>query len=327
MPEEPLPAAETATDAPPATPPAAGAPAVLRRWPWLAAVAVLLLLAGLAAIVYTLLARDTRPLYPNLPTFTPLASTIEGEPSLIGFAELNEDPDAFRDRRIQVSGNFASVEAPTCVPHAGPIIRWSLVDEELQLNAAGFENVLRLIEEGTPMTVSGIWRLYQGPAGCGKEPADGNVWFLEVDQIIEPNPLFGEGGVALTVEAGGPLATLPPLDLSTPTLEATPTLTATLEAAPTDGVLPTFAPPTAVLPSPTLATGTPTATTSATPTATTGPSPTLGTPPTPTQTGTPGPSPTPSPTGSAGQTTPGIPTATLSGGGYPVESPTSELYP
>ena len=306
---------------------ARGVRALAGRWPVLAGLAAFLLLAGLVLVVSALVNRNGRPLYPNLPTFTPPAATLTGELAVLTFAELNADPDAYRDRRIQVAGDFASVPPPTCTPHAGPSIRWSLVAEELQLNAVGFENVLRLLAEGTPMTVTGIWRLYSGPAGCGKAPPDANVWFLAVDQIVEPNPLFGEGGVMLTVVAGSPLATLPPLDLTVPTATATLTLTATVplaspEAPPatTPAVLPTIG---------AAATATPTMTaTLATPGTVGTPTPT----PTPTQTGTPGPSPTagPSPTPSAtiegGATTePGIPTATPGGPGYPGEGTPS--YP
>ena len=306
---------------------ARGVRALAGRWPVLAGLAAFLLLAGLVLVVSALVNRNGRPLYPNLPTFTPPAATLTGELAVLTFAELNADPDAYRDRRIQVAGDFASVPPPTCTPHAGPSIRWSLVAEELQLNAVGFENVLRLLAEGTPMTVTGIWRLYSGPAGCGKAPPDANVWFLAVDQIVEPNPFFGEGGVMLTVVAGSPLATLPPLDLTVPTATATLTLTATVplaspEAPPatTPAVLPTIG---------AAATATPTMTaTLATPGTVGTPTPT----PTPTQTGTPGPSPTagPSPTPSAtiegGATTePGIPTATPGGPGYPGEGTPS--YP
>jgi hypothetical protein len=306
-----------ATTAPGST---GGVRAFVARWPVLAGLAAFLLLAGLVLVVSALVNRDNRPLYPNLPTFTPPAATLAGEPAVLTFAELNADPDAYRDRRVQVAGDFASVPPPDCTPHAGPAIRWSLVAEELQLNAVGFENVLRLLAEGTPMTVTGIWRLYSGPVGCGKAPPDANIWFLAVDQIVEPNPLFGEGGVVLTVIAGSPPATLPPLDLTVPTLEATPTLTATVPLASPDAP-PATAP--AILPTVgASATATPTTTaTLATP----------GTPTitaTPTQTGTPGPSPTggPSPTPSAtseggGEETPGIPTATTDPNGYPGGTP------
>ena len=303
---------------------AGGVRALATRWPVLGGLAAFLLLVGLVLVVSALVNRDRRPLYPNLPTFTPPAATVEGELPVLTFAELNADPDAYRNRRIQVAGDYASVPPPSCTPHSGPSIRWSLVAEELQLNAVGFENVLRLLAEGTPMTVTGIWRLYSGPVGCGKAPPDANVWFLAVDQIIEPNPLFGEGGSMLTVIAGSPLATLPPLDLSVPTATATPTLTATVPLASPDAPLATTP---AVLPTAgAVATETPTTT------ATVG---TTGTPTitaTPTQTGTPGPSPTagPSPTPSAtvegGETTtPGIPTATPGGPGYPGEGTPS--YP
>lgn len=240
---------------------AGGVRTLAARWPVLAGLAAFLLLAGLVLVVSALVNRDRRPLYPNLPTFTPPAATLDSEPAVLTFAELNADPDAYRDRRIQVAGDYASVPPPDCTPYSGPAIRWSLVAEELQLNAVGFENVLRLLAEGTPMTVTGIWRLYRGPVGCGKEPPDANVWYLAVDQILEPNPLLGGNNAALTVIAGSPPATLPPLDLEAPTLEATPTLTATLAVEPTTELLPT----TGVLP-----------TIGATSTATLPPTPTVG---------------------------------------------------
>ncbi len=137
----------------------------LSRSPVLAGLAAFLLLAGLVLVTSTLLGRGSRPLYPNLPTFTPLSETLESKPTVLTFTELNADPDAYRDRRIQVAGNYASVSPPTCAPFSGPAIRWTLVADELQLNAVGFENILRLLAEGTPMTVTGTWRLYRGPSG------------------------------------------------------------------------------------------------------------------------------------------------------------------
>ncbi len=304
--DEPLPA--------PAAPPGR-ARTFLSRSPVLAALAAFLLLAGLVLVTSTLLGRGSRPLYPNLPTFTPLSETLESNPTVLTFTELNADPDAYRDRRIQVAGNYASVSPPTCAPFAGPAIRWTLVADELQLNAVGFENILRLLAEGTPMTVTGTWRLYRGPSGCGKEPPAANVWYLAVDQILEPNPLLGGGVGALTVVPGSPLPTLPPLDLEAPTAEATPTLEATATETPPllpdAGATATLFLPTAPLDTPTL-TETPTTTATVDPLAT--PTPTG----TPTTTGTPGPSPTPSATTEGGaDLTPGIPTATLSGTGYP----------
>jgi hypothetical protein len=298
--------------------------AVVARQPILAALAMLLLLGGLTLVGISLVERGNRGLFPNLPTFTPLAQEITSEATLVGFAELNEDPAAFRDQRIQVSGVYVPVEAPDCHPFAGPLIRWSLVDEELQLNAVGFENVLSLVGEGAEMTIAGIWRLYQGPLGCGKEPADGNLWYLAVDQILEPNPLFGAGGAALTVVAGSPQPTLPPLDLSPPTPSPTLILTAT-ETLPAQTVpVPTLplsltATDTATIP----AVGTPS------PSVTIDLTRTPGLTETPTLSPTPGPSPTPSPTlGGEGTGTAEIPTVTPEGTGYPIDpTPTTEGYP
>jgi hypothetical protein len=284
--------------------------------------AVLLVIVGLGLLALSLNGRGDHPLYPLLPTFTPLPATIEAEPEIIGFAELNGDPAAFRGKRIQVAGIFTPLTPPECLIYTGPAIRWSLVADELQLNAIGFENILRLLEPGTEMTVIGIWSAYQGPLGCGKEPTEGTVWYLAVDRILEPNPLLGASAPVLTVIAGDALPTLSPLEtVETGTTEATPTpestmiltATATLDVALTIAITPT--PELTSLP--------------VTPLLTPGATPGLpGTPPigaTPGGSPTFGPSPTPEATsGAGGTTTPTFPTNTPSVPGYPSQpSPTA----
>ncbi len=277
--------------------------------------AAVLVLIGLGMLAFSLSGRAERPLLPILPTFTNVPETIVYEPESIDFAELNADPNAFRGRRIQVSGAYMPVESPECVDYAGPIIRWSLVADELQLNAVGFENVLRLLETGTDMTVMGVWSAYQGPLGCGKSPPQGTVWYLAVERILEPNPLLGANGPLLTVIAGQPLPTLSPLEtveLITP--EINPTLdsgaeltpTATLDAGLPPAVTPTLettALPVTPLPTPGATsnlTGTPPIESTPEASATFGPSPTTeGTP------------------GAPGTGTPALPTNTPSAPGYP----------
>lgn len=277
--------------------------------------AAVLVIIGLAMLAFSLSGRAERPLLPILPTFTTVPETIANEPELIGFAELNADPNAFRGRRIQVSGAYTPVDPPECVDYAGPIIRWSLVADELQLNAVGFENVLRLLETDTNMTVMGVWSAYQGPLGCGKSPPQGTVWYLAVERILEPNPLLGANGPLLTVIAGQPLPTLSPLEtveLITP--EINPTLdsgaeltpTATLDAGLPPAVTPTLettALPVTPLPTPGATsnlTGTPPIESTPEASATFGPSPTTeGTP------------------GAPGTGTPSLPTNTPSAPGYP----------
>jgi len=311
----PLPDEMSDPSLPPASP-AERLRAAARRLPVVTALAVVLVLGGMAMLVWSLSGGPSRPLYPNLPTFTPLAATMQFEAESVGFTELNADPATFQNRRLQVSGTYTPIEPPDCLDFNGPLIRWSLVAEELQLNATGFEDILRLAPEDTEMTVTGIWRAYRGPVGCGKEPEDGTVWYLEVERIVEPNPLFGATGPALTVVPGTPGATLAPEEaatLATPTPEVTVEGTTVITATttfPGGGV----ASPTATPTLPTTPLVTPLSTVDATQTVAATVDGTAAISPTP------GPSATPTGTGEAqGTTTPGLPTTTPSGTGYPSE--------
>lgn len=300
----------------------------LDRMPLVAAAAAVLVFVGLAFLALSLSGRDQRPLYPVLATATLPGGTPDFEPVEIGFSELNSDPEAFLGRRLQVTGAYSPVKAPDCPSYTGLLIRWSLVAEELQLNATGFEALLRLVEPGTEMTVVGIWSAYRGPVGCGKEPDDATVWYLQVERIVTPNPLFGASGAVLTIIPGEPLPTLPPLDAAataSPDLSATITISGTM--TPTVTIQTTDLPglatpsiettglpvtPLATAGSPTVAAGTPA----------------LGTPATSVGTPTAGPSPTPSATGGVqGTTTPGIPTTTPPGTGYPSQPTPPGGYP
>lgn len=270
---------------------------------------------GIVALALTLVsaARPGRPLFPALPSPTPPDRLITSDVETVAFAELNDDPAAFLNQVIEVTGEYTPLELADCRPQSGPIIAWSLVADSLQLNATGFERVLRLVEPGTVMTVVGEWRLYDGPVGCGKQPPDGVVWYLAVTRIIAPNPLFGGPEAALTFVPGeltSPTLLTPPaqtLEL-TPTAERTP---GTPESTPvtTPGLIATPLPTAtglAVTPLPTLPGG-----------ATTPLPPTPGTPP-PGSTASPTVDPNATPTAGSGTGgTPGIPTATPRPDGYP----------
>jgi hypothetical protein len=282
------------------------------RVPLVTVGAIVLLVAGLGLLAFSISGGLAQPLYPNLPTFTPIAG-VTTEAQAIGFAELNADPGAYRNQRLQVTGVFTPLETPGCLDHNGPILEWSLVADELQLNAVGFEDILRMVSPGLEMTLTGIWRAYQGPVGCGKEPDDGTVWYLEIDHILEPNPLVGSSGPALTVVAGTQQPNLPQLDndpTSSPGISPTPG--GTSPATPTGTLV--FG---AATPEATPLTPFPTATIGATPAATG----------TPGASPTPGPSPTGEPSTPQGTTTPGIPTGTPSGTGYPSQPTPPGGYP
>ncbi len=284
---------------------------------WVGAVLILLLIVLLVILTNQ---DGRRPMKPLRPTPAPGELVVDTQPLLVTFDQLNSDPDSLLDQRIRVTGDFTRLRPPDCLIYNGPSFRWALVSDTLQLDAKGFEVIVRLIPEGTSMTVEGFWRKYTGPLGCGKKPPADTVWFLEVTQIVQPNPLPNFGGASVDVVPSGegdaqasPGASPSPTDngtpTATPTLTATPTPSATPTSTPTlsgfdETLTPTLTATPTETPLPTV-TGTPptsTPTMTATPTATfiPGTTPTLipptPVPPTPTQTsggGYPGPAPTP----------------------------------
>lgn len=257
-----------------------------------------------------------RPLYPVFPTVTSIPQEIVTDVTSLSFTELNANPGAYQDQRIQVSGDYTPLSPPDCQTWTGVSIRWSLVSEGLQLNATGFESIVGLIEPGTNLTVVGFWRLYQGPLGCGKEPAPEAVWYLEVQQVVEPNPLIvGGTNISLTVIANSPLPTLGVIEaLTTPTPSLTPSPTETIQALPTEpisgiGTPGLFETPTetVTLPFPGTVTNTPDPNSTPTPEQTPGANVTPGS--------------TATISGLATETPgPGLPTSTPSGTGYPIDA-------
>lgn len=284
--------------------------------------AVVLVFFGLAFLAYSLSSKDAQPLYPILPTATLTSVTPDYSPAILTFAELNDDPSLYHGRRIQVSGTFTPIDKPDCLDYTGPLIQWSLVSDELQLNAVGFENLLAFLSPGTEMTVWGIWTAYKGPVGCGKQPPEETVWYLTVERILEPNPLIGINGVILTVIPGEPLPTFSGIE--TPEFD-TPDLTPTAEGAIDETPTPTIEQPgSTMVATPTLELtilpGTPLITPGITASATV--TPDFGT--------TPGTTPTidltitTEPTaGTPGTSSPPLPTSTPSSGYPPQSSPTA----
>jgi hypothetical protein len=259
-----------------------------RWWWWLVAGLVLLLLIWLVLAL-----SGSRSLKPLRDTAVPLNITINGQPLLVDFDALNDNPGDYVNLRIRVSGNYLRLEPITCAPFSGPRIQWGLVAEGLQLNAKGFEAiVLPIVPANTQMTLEGIWRRYPGPAGCGKEPTAG-LWYLEVEQIVQPNPLVAGSatpatllsitpppfpGTATPTVAGG----LPPVGgtpipnvtivstvvVGTPVGAATgagTTVPGTATATPTSTATGTLATPTSGPGTPTGAPGVPTGTATPTP--------------------------------------------------------------
>ncbi|MCB8977837.1 MAG: hypothetical protein H6657_10475 [Ardenticatenaceae bacterium] len=286
-----------------------------RWWWWLLTGLALVLLVWLGLL---LSGSRTLKMWPD--TAVSPDATLNPQALLVNFDALNNNPSDYVNQRIRVSGNYLRLEPVDCALFSGPRIEWGLVANGLQLNAKGFEAiVLPIVPQDTPMTVEGIWRRYPGPAGCGKEPARG-LWYLEVEQIVQPNPLVAGTATPVgvlsvtppdfpTVTPTGTVGSLPPVG-GTPIPNVT--IVGTVEASTPIGSTPT-ATGTAVF-------GTPTTLTTATATATVSPTPGPGTPtavpgtatatPTPTASGTPGSgTPNPTPTNSS--------LVTATPGGYP----------
>lgn len=294
--------------------------ASLRWWWWLVAGLLLLLLLWLVVVLSGSRSLKVWPDTAVLPQMT-----LNGQPLLVDFDALNDNPAEYANKRIRVSGNYLRLEQPDCPLFSGPRIRWGLVAEELQLNARGFESiVLPIVPADMQMTLEGIWRRYPGPVGCGKEPPRG-LWYLEVERIVQPNPL-----VAGTATPRGLLSiTPPPFPTITPT-EIGTLVPATDTPSPDVTIVSTVVVSTPVG-TPTLGatavSGTLTATSTAT--ATSGPGTPTATAGTPTSTATP----TPSGTPGSGTVVPTPTSASLvtatPGDGYPVPptSPPPTAYP
>jgi len=188
---------------------------------------LLLLLFIILLLAFILPGRQAnRGLKPFRPSPTPGPRDLTGEPTVLTFTELNDAPQTYRGQRIQVTGEYQALTPPDCHPYSGPIFRWSLVAENLQLNSRGFEDLLKYVPDGTTLTVEGIWRLYDGPLGCGKQAADDIAWYLAVERIVSPNPLpnFVRTPHPTAVSGESPANPTTPTPGETPMLTATPTL-------------------------------------------------------------------------------------------------------
>lgn len=289
------------------------------RGPLLLMAAAALLGLGLCLTTALLLLRgDVRSLRPFRGEPTAIALVISGQPQLVTFPELSENAAAYLNQRIRVTGYYLPLSPPECDFFNGPIFRWSLVSEGLQLNAQGFERPLALAAPGTVLTVEGVWRLRSGPYGCGKAPEVSDVWYLQVERIVQPNPLAAttaDPAAFMIMGISTPLfPTVGPTNTPRPTSQAT----ATLPASPT----PTLPGGTGTAVTGTL---TPTPATTAAGTVTVTPTGQL----TATPTGTRFTTPTATPTGTL--TTPGAtsppppPTATPPGNPYPGATSTPPL--
>lgn len=198
------------------------------RFRYLVPVIILLgLLLLLLAIAASCNGRDNnRGLKPFRSTREPFGNVGSGDVVILSFTDLNNDPVAYQNQRIRVTGDKITIQTINCRLYTGPVFTWGLIGDDLQLTALGFEKLVNRLPDGLTMTVEGVWRQYNGPLGCGKEPVDGSAWYLQVERIIAPNPL--------PLMDGTPFATIQVPFGTQNGVEITPFATRTPETAVTD---------------------------------------------------------------------------------------------
>lgn len=200
-----------------------------------------------------LLVRASVPTFPAPP----------GPAAIVSVTELAEEPAAFAGQYVQVTGQY---QPPAVIVCDGELRRspamWTIEEGETAIEAGGFEELLNvLLPRQATLTVAGRWLYWQGPAGCGKSAPVREVWYLAVQEIVDPHPLVR----ATLVPTDGVIPTSvvdARLPTSTPSPSPSPTSTATSPPGGTTTATP------ALLPSPTTGTGTPSPTATAAVTAT-----------------------------------------------------------
>jgi hypothetical protein len=126
----------------------------------------------------------------------------------VTIAELLETPEDYAGQLIEVSGTYYQRQVVVCStrPQYSPA-RWALSDGELRIPAGGLDQRLEGLPSGRiEIAAVGRWLQWQGPVGCGRQAQVTEVWYLDVEQVVSPNPITiaavgsDEGEVAVQSE-------------------------------------------------------------------------------------------------------------------------------
>lgn len=159
------------------------------KWPNILSIVFVIILLLLLFLAFSNWWGKQGAFKPLIASATPIG-LVNDAPIGITFADLDANPLAYRNKLVRVSGNYTRLSPIVCAPHKGPRPQWGLIAEGFQMEIIGIEEIIPLAPEGAPLVVDGVWRLYEGPLGCGKEPSYGTLWYLEARRIVEPNPLL-----------------------------------------------------------------------------------------------------------------------------------------
>jgi len=133
---------------------------------------------------------------PPTPTTVPMISPPPLEVDTVSPVRLVRNPRAFEGKYVLLSGRYK--------PHPPLICRsesflspatWDLVAGEVEIPASGSDNALRTLDDGDlVLELIGLWKRWSGQVGCGRDAPIRHLWYLEVTEIISPNPIVVAGG-------------------------------------------------------------------------------------------------------------------------------------
>ena len=133
------------------------------------------------------------------PTPTPFPQNAATEQALtaatpqeITITDLATDPEAYANTFLEISGRYRRLPLLVCNtdPYPAPAT-WQLQAEDGSFIAVGGldSQVRSLLPNDLTMTVAGVWQLFEGPVGCGKNAASTQIWYLKVSNILSPSPI------------------------------------------------------------------------------------------------------------------------------------------
>ncbi|MCA9937773.1 MAG: PPC domain-containing protein [Anaerolineales bacterium] len=166
-------------------------------------------------------------------TLPPLVNRTE----TLSLAELAQNPRAYAGITLQLTGQFHRAAPLVCssVTRRSPAA-WLLSDGQNQIAMGGsFDQLSRIAPDNLTITVVGRWWVWRGPVGCGKNLPATEVWYLDVSEIVAPNPLTN----ATLTPTDEEIAALPPTPVP-PEIPPPPSETAlpTAETPPPEATLP-----------------------------------------------------------------------------------------
>ena len=161
------------------------------------------LIAALFAMATLIACRDQAPNETATPVLAPSLDARPIQAETVSHLTLVRNPDSFENGYIQLGGIYEPLPLLVCEAdaHRSPAT-WAILEDEIEVLASGFDGELReLANPGLGLIVEGRWQQWEGPVGCGRRVPSQRIWYLEVTNIVSPNPLVSAGSIPVEVAA------------------------------------------------------------------------------------------------------------------------------